>query len=92
MEYLGTHQMASSEATSSSTIFMSGPFSVMGTLIISMPKYSVMAKWRSYPGTGQRNFTLSSLHQGVLPMTPWVMDREMVSYITFKLEFPYIII
>ena len=88
---MGTHQMpltASSEDTNSSTMSISGPVGVMGTLIISMPKYWVMAKWRSYPGTGHRNFTLSSLHQGVLPITPWVMEREMVSYMTFKLEFP----
>ena len=88
---MGTHQIpliASSEETNSSTISISGPVGVIGTLIISMPKYSVMAKWRSYPGTGHKNFTLSSLHQGVFPITPWVMEREMVSYITFRLEFP----
>jgi len=50
LEYLGTHQMplmAGSEDTSCSTISMSGPVGSMGTLIISMPKYSVMAKCRS---------------------------------------------
>ena len=45
-------------------------FGSIGTLIISIPKNSVILKWRSYPGTGQRNFTLSSLHHGVLPITP----------------------
>ena len=43
---------------------------VIGTGIISIPKYSVIAKCRSYPGEGQRNFTLSSLHQGVFPIIP----------------------
>ena len=91
MEYFGTHQiplMESSFLISSSTISISGPVGVIGTLIISIPKYSVMAKCLSYPGTGQRNFTLSNLHHGVLPITPWVMERETVSYMTFKLELP----
>ena len=44
-------------------------------------------EWRSYPGTGQRNFTLSSLHHGVFPITPCVIERAMLSNITFKLEF-----
>ena len=50
LEYFGTHQMplmASSSLTSFSTRSMSGPVGVMGTGIIWMPKYSVMAKCRS---------------------------------------------
>ena len=35
-----------------------------------------------------KNFTFSSLHHGVFPMTPLVIDLETVSYITFRLEFP----
>ena len=54
-----------------------------------MPKYSVMPKCLSYPGTGQRNFTRSSLHQGVLPMMPCVYALETVSYMTFSEELPY---
>ena len=91
LEYFGTHQIAlmeSSLLTKSSTISISGPVGSMGILIISIPKYSVMVKCLSYPGTGHRNFTLSSLHHGVLPITPWVMDLETVSYIIFRLEFP----
>ena len=47
LEYFGTHQIpliVSSLLTSSSTISISGPVGSIGTLIISMPKYSVMAK------------------------------------------------
>lgn len=47
LEYFGTHQiplMASSSATSFSTMSMSGPSGVIGTLIISTPKYSVTPK------------------------------------------------
>ena len=61
-------------------------------LIISIPKYSVIAKCLSYPGTGQRNFTLSSLHHGVLPHTPCVQERLTVSNISVRLAFPYITI
>ena len=61
---------------------------VIGTGIISIPQYSVMLKCRSYPGDGQRNFTLSNLPQGVLPKIPCVMARETVSYMTFRDEFP----
>ena len=49
-EYFGTHQMPftdASEAAMRSTSSMSGPSSVIGTGIISMPSSSVMAKWRS---------------------------------------------
>lgn len=46
------------------------PVGVIGTLIISIPKYSVIAKCLSYPGTGHKNFTLSSFAHGVLPITP----------------------
>lgn len=42
----------------------------------------------SYPGTGHKNFTLSNLHHGVLPITPCVMERAIVSYMIFKLELP----
>lgn len=48
--YLGTHHMpltVSSSATSFSTRSMSGPHSVRGMLIISMPRVSQMVKWRS---------------------------------------------
>ena len=51
-------------------ISISGPVGRSGTLIISIPKYSVIAKCLSYPGTGHKNFTLSNLHHGVLPMIP----------------------
>ena len=73
LEYFGTHQIpliAGSVLTSSSTISMSGPAGVIGTLIISIPKYSVIRKCLSYPGAGHKNFTLSNLHHGVLPQTP----------------------
>jgi hypothetical protein len=58
LENIGTHHMpltVGSTATSSSTRSTSGPSSRMGTAIISKPKLSVIAKWRSYPGDGQRN-------------------------------------
>ena len=91
MEYFGTHQMpliAASSATSFSTISMSGPSGDIGTVIISMPKCCVIAKCLSYPGAGHKNFTLSSLHHGVLPITPCVMDLETVSYMIERLAFP----
>ena len=50
LEYFGTHQMqrmAGSLATRSSTTFMSGPSSVMGTLASSKPTASARVKWRS---------------------------------------------
>ena len=49
-EYFGTHQMPfteASEAAMRSTSSMSGPSSVIGTGIISMPNSSVTPKWRS---------------------------------------------
>ena len=95
LEYFGTHQIpftAGSLFTYCSTRSISGPSSNKGILIISIPKNSVILKCLSYPGTGQRNFTLSSLHHGVEPFTPCVMERDTVSYITFKLELPYTMI
>ena len=44
---MGTHQMPlirGSEETSLSTMSISGPWGVMGTFIISMPKVSVTPK------------------------------------------------
>ena len=67
---------------------MSGPVGSIGITIISMPKLSVMAKCLSYPGAGHKNLTLSSLHQGVEPQTPSIMDLATVSYITLRLELP----
>ena len=59
---------------------MLGPSPVNGTLIISMPKCSVIAKWRSYPGTGQMNLILDLPH-GSQPPKPNCMPLWMVSYI-----------
>ena len=50
LEYTGTHHMplmAGSAATSSSIRSTSGPSSRIGTVIISMPRVSVIAKCRS---------------------------------------------
>ncbi len=50
LEYTGTHHMplmAGSAATSSSIRSTSGPSSRIGTVIISMPRLSVIAKCRS---------------------------------------------
>ncbi len=93
-EYFGTHHIpftASSLLTYCSTISISGPSSPRGTGIISIPNNSVILKCLSYPGTGHKNLTLSSLHQGVSPFTPIAIERITVSYIIFKLELPHTI-
>ena len=95
LEYFGTHQIPlidGSLETSFSTISISGPSLCIGIFIISIPKYSVIAKCRSYPGTGHNHFTLSNLHHGVEPITPCVILLEIQSNITFNDELPKIII
>ena len=70
LEYLGTHHTPLTEGSDSTycrIMSMSGPFSSMGMLIISMPNSWQMAKCRSYPGTGQRNFSGPCCPQGRLP-------------------------
>ena len=79
--------------TSSSTWSISGPSGVMSTFTIRMPKCWVMAKCRSYPGTGQRNLISGSLHQGLSePYTPERRALVMQSYIMLRLELPPTII
>ena len=93
-EYLGTHHMpftAASSAARRSTMSISGPSARIGTGIISMPKYSVIEKCLSYPGTGHKNLTRSSLHHGVEPKTPCVIDLAIVSYIMLRLALPWTI-
>ena len=54
-----------------------------------MPKDWQMVKCLSYPGTGQRNFTLSSLLQGASECrSPWVNAFEMRPYISVRLALP----
>ena len=92
LEYLGTHQIPLIEEsldTSFSTISISGPFSVIGMLIISIPISSVILKCLSYPGTGQRNLTLSRWHQGVLPIIPKSIADDTQSYMMLRLALPH---
>lgn len=61
----------------------------MGTDSSSMPKDSVTLKCRSYPGTGQIHFTLSSLPQGFsLCSRPWVYALDTASNIISREELP----
>src|SRR5690606_41326867 len=65
--YVGTTHMpliVGSSATSAATASASGPSGVMGTVTISMPRASHTEKWRSYPGTGQIQRTVSSRPHG----------------------------
>lgn len=84
----GTHHIpliAGSAATSSSTRSTSGPSSRMGTAIISMPRLSVIAKCRSYPGAGHRNFTTGSRIHGRGESTPPCRASTTASCINSRL-------
>ena len=81
--------MEESEETSFFTMSISGPLSVIGTLIISIPINSVILKCLSYPGTGHKNLTLSSLHHGVEPIIPKSIAPAMQSYIMLRLALPH---
>ena len=60
----------------------------MGTGAIRMPNASQMAKWRSYPGTGQSHATSPSCPQGASPKAPNSMYRTMASYMAVRLALP----
>ena len=91
-EYLGTHQIpltVESFSTYFSTISISGPFSVIGIVIISIfLKKPVTPKCLSYPGAGQRNLIFPWRSQGCSPATPFSEKQAIVSNIILRLELP----
>ena len=69
LEYFGTQNipLTLGSSISSSIASISGPSSYIGIFIILMPKCSQIVKCLSYPGTGHKNLTSSSLPHGVIP-------------------------
>ena len=93
LEYVGTAQrplIDGSLAVSSAHLSTSGPFGSIGTVIISTPKLSVIAKWRSYPGAGQRNLIGPSFwpHGFSESGVPCSRPKTVRSCMSCRLELP----
>ncbi len=91
-EYFGTHQMPFTEASAAtrrSTSSMSGPSSVMGTGIISMPNSSVIAEVAVVAGSGAE-----PLHRRAAgptarsPACRTSRQRATASYMSVRLALP----